>query len=66
MLSHIFRRRFIAAIGLAIILFLVASDSADAQGRTRVRGYFRKNGTYVAPHYVPPALELDFSEGKNV
>ena len=31
-----------------LIIFLTSYDSIAA---TRVRGYFRKDGTYVAPHY---------------
>lgn len=34
-------------LGLALVVAL--SVAADAQ--TRVRGYYRSNGTYVAPHY---------------
>ncbi len=43
-----------AKVFLFSLLFVFLSsfifiDSADA--RTRVRGYYRNNGTYVAPHY---------------
>ena len=35
-----------------VLLFGVAAASyVEAQSRVRVRGYFRKDGTYVRPHY---------------
>jgi peptidoglycan hydrolase-like protein with peptidoglycan-binding domain len=40
-----------AMICLLFLPSLVLSDTAHAQGRTRVRGYVRKDGTYVAPHW---------------
>jgi hypothetical protein len=42
-------RKFFSASLLAIVLFFGLSSVAEA--RTRVHGYTRKNGTYVAPHY---------------
>jgi len=41
-----FRKFFgIAAFGIAIL------SAGDALANTYVRGYTRKDGTYVAPHY---------------
>lgn len=37
------------SILLAAAVVLTASSAAEAQ--TYVRGYYRSNGTYVAPHY---------------
>ena len=36
---------------LTVLLTLIAQIDADAAKRVRVRGYYRKNGTYVKPHY---------------
>lgn len=33
------------------VVFLAVGLADDAQRSGRVRGYFRKDGTYVAPHY---------------
>ena len=39
-------------LGLAFVLVLgTFSFSAVAEAATRVKGYIRSNGTYVAPHY---------------
>jgi hypothetical protein len=44
-------RNFRNVFAWLILLFgLFATDLLEAQG-VRVRGYTRKNGTYVAPHY---------------
>lgn len=45
-----------AVIALFALLWVTAAVS-----QTRVRGYFRKNGTYVAPHYrsSPNSSRLD-------
>ena len=45
---------------LVWLLMLVLSFAANA-GTTSVRGYFRSNGTYVAPHYrtTPNSSKLD-------
>lgn len=46
------RLRFVALLSLLLATFigtLLPITSADAQ--VRVRGYFRKDGTYVQPHY---------------
>lgn len=40
--------------GLVLTMFLVAGLlvlTPTADGATRVRGYYRSNGTYVMPHY---------------
>ena len=42
-------KRILAAIAGAVVLLSAIVPSADAS--TSVRGYYRKNGTYVAPHY---------------
>lgn len=34
-----------------LLLLLVATEAAAAQRTVRVRGYYRSDGTYVAPHY---------------
>jgi hypothetical protein len=36
---------------LIVAVALVASLTESAMSQVRVRGYFRKNGTYVRPHY---------------
>jgi hypothetical protein len=36
---------------LAFLLILVFTSNALAQGRVKVKGYYRKDGTYVRPHY---------------
>lgn len=36
---------FFAIIGLVLLM------TSSAEALVRVRGYFRKDGTYVAPHY---------------
>ncbi len=33
------------------VVFLAVGLAGDAQRSVRVRGYFRTDGTYVAPHY---------------
>ena len=38
------------AVGLALLMGILAAAPAWA-GDTFVRGYTRRNGTYVAPHY---------------
>ncbi len=38
-------------LALLLLLFLLLPTFALAQGQVRVRGYVRKDGTYVAPHY---------------
>ena len=45
------RRACATMVGFLLLLSLAVSDMAYAQGRTRVRGYVRKDGTYVAPHW---------------
>jgi hypothetical protein len=40
-----------------LIVALSAAASAEAQ---MVRGYFRSNGTYVAPYYRTPANSIPF------
>lgn len=42
-------RRLVACL-LALFVLAVAVD-AIAADRVRVRGYYRKDGTYVRPHY---------------
>jgi hypothetical protein len=39
------------ALLLTLIALLLGTSVADAQGRVRVRGYYRSDGTYVRPHY---------------
>lgn len=36
---------------LLLLLLFAAPMAADAAGSVRVRGYYKKDGTYVAPHY---------------
>jgi hypothetical protein len=43
------KKFFIAAAALALMVSLVMVSVADAA--VHVNGYYRKNGTYVAPHY---------------
>ena len=55
MLSHIRNNRFIFRILILNLLlacgtFTLYPLEVDA-GRVRVRGYYRKDGTYVRPHY---------------
>jgi hypothetical protein len=53
---------------LALLAVAVLSTGLDARS-VRVKGYFRKNGTYVAPHYrsAPNSSKLDnWSTGGNV
>ena len=38
-------------VGLIVAALCIGLFVANADGRVRVRGYFRKNGTYVSPHY---------------
>lgn len=40
---------FIAFISIFTSVLFLDPNGADAA--TRVRGYYRQNGTYVAPHY---------------
>lgn len=35
----------------AFLALVTMASTAQAQSSARVRGYTRKNGTYVAPHY---------------
>jgi len=42
-------KRIIAGLLLVIFCLTVTTQGVDAA--TRVRGYFKKSGTYVAPHY---------------
>ncbi len=45
-------RRLWARVLLCFVaLFIVLAEVAEAQNRVRVRGYFRRDGTYVQPHY---------------
>ena len=41
----------VANVLLAMIILMIAVDICQAQSRVRVRGYFKKDGTYVRPHY---------------
>lgn len=42
---------FMARFGFWLVaLLVVAASIADATAQVHVRGYYRKNGTYVAPH----------------
>jgi hypothetical protein len=38
-------------IGLSALVFILGWSCDSYAGRTYVRGHFRKNGSYVAPHY---------------
>jgi hypothetical protein len=38
-------------VAILIAVTFVAADSAFAKGPVSVKGYFRRNGTYVSPHY---------------
>ncbi len=42
-------KKILFTILLSLVLFLGVATFVDAQ--TRVRGYYRNNGAYVAPHY---------------
>jgi len=42
-------RKFL--IGILMILILISGIIEYANAVVRVRGYFRRNGTYVMPHY---------------
>jgi len=50
------KKLILALVGAALFLPAVAADA-----QTRVRGYFRSNGTYVQPHYrsSPNSTTLD-------
>ena len=43
------KKLFVAGAALALMVSLVTVSVADAA--VHVNGYYRKNGTYVAPHY---------------
>jgi|GEM_PF-932372 hypothetical protein len=43
--------KYLAALLTLAAITLLSVLPADAGGSVRVRGYFRKNGTYVSPHY---------------
>ena len=36
---------------LILIIFVIFGTFGFAEAKVRVRGSFRKNGTYIAPHY---------------
>lgn len=44
-------KRIILFVSALAVIFggVISASSADAS--TRIRGYYRKSGTYVAPHY---------------
>ncbi len=48
-------------IALACIALLSLMVSTSYAGTTRVRGYYKKNGTYVQPHYrsTPDSSKLN-------
>lgn len=43
--------KFLAVLAVVFTLVFVLSAVAEAGSPTYVRGYFKSNGTYVAPHY---------------
>lgn len=45
-----------------VIAVFLAFDFSLAAGSTRTKGYFKKNGTYVAPHYK---TKRDYSKFNN-
>jgi len=45
------RHRLVALLRYVLAAILTCSTLCDARGPVGVRGYFRSNGTYVAPHY---------------
>lgn len=44
-------KKILGAIFLGLFALTLATVDADAGGTRRTRGYTKKNGTYVAPHY---------------
>ena len=44
-------RTLLATIALGLISVLFIVDLPEAGGKVKVRGYYRKDGTYVRPHY---------------
>ena len=38
-------------IAVAVLVVAMVSIVSNAYALVRVRGYYRSNGTYVAPHY---------------
>lgn len=48
------RRKIVILLSLMVVFFFCLNLAAEAGGKggsVYVRGYHRKNGTYVAPHY---------------
>ena len=52
-----FRRNWAKLLGIPLLLLVSITIKAH---RVRVRGYYRKDGTYVRPHYrtAPEILSL--------
>lgn len=52
-----FRRNWAKLLGISLLLLVSIAIKAH---RVRVRGYYRKDGTYVRPHYrtAPETLSL--------
>ncbi len=46
-----FRTLWLKVFVIALILSVSSIIEFDASGRVRVNGYYRKDGTYVRPHY---------------
>jgi hypothetical protein len=44
-------KRFCRAVALSLALAMLAPGTSLAGGPVHVKGYHRKDGTYVAPHY---------------
>lgn len=44
-------RRWLKRLALVVGFWMIGVSTLEAQGRVRVRGYFRSDGTYVRPHY---------------
>lgn len=51
-------KKVVATFLLIVFAFTVVVSSADAA--TRVKGYYRKSGKYVAPHYKSTSNRTKF------
>ena len=44
-------RKFFVLLPVGVVFSFCLASILEAGGRVRVRGYYRRNGTYVRPHY---------------
>lgn len=52
-------KKIISGVLILIFIFLI-SFPTNVEAATRVRGYIKNNGTYVAPHYKTPPNKSKF------